>query len=185
MFLINSRSHLVSAALSSFITQVIHQKGRTFSRSYGTILPSSFTRVLSSALVFSTCPPVSVCGTVLYKLWLAAFPGSRASMTSLYTEVSEPRRTSELIENRICLVSPPTCTVPGQPTPGSSSLLRPHFTTYKKSRNINLVPIDYALQPRLRGRLTLLRLTSCRKPGTSGVRVFHPHYRYSCQHSHF
>src|SRR3989338_4191718 len=75
--------------------------------------------------------------------------------------------------------------VPGQPTPGSSSFLRPHFTTYKKSRNINLVPIDYALQPRLRGRLTLLRLTSCRKPGTSGVRVFHPHYRYSCQHSHF
>ena len=74
---------------------------------------------------------------------------------------------------------------PGLPTPGSHSLLRPHFTTYKKSRNINLVPIDYAFQPRLRGRLTLLRLTSCRKPWTSGVRVFHPHYRYSCQHSHF
>ena len=86
-----------------------HSRGRTFSRSYGTILPSSFTRVLSSALVFSTCPPVSVCGTVLYKLWLAAFPGSRASMTSLYTEVSEPLRTSELIVNRICQVYPPTC----------------------------------------------------------------------------
>ncbi|AAU26409.1 hypothetical protein lpg2751 [Legionella pneumophila subsp. pneumophila str. Philadelphia 1] len=80
---------------------------------------------------------------------------------------------------------PPYMQVPGQPTPGSPSLLRPHFTTYKKSRNINLVPIDYALQPRLRGRLTLLRLTSCRKPGTSGVWAFHPHYRYSCQHSHF
>src|SRR6476660_951006 len=79
----------------------------------------------------------------------------------------------------------PYMLIPGQPAPGSSSLLRPHFTTYKKSRNINLVPIDYALQPRLRGRLTLLRLTSCRKPGTSGVRAFHPHYRYSCQHSHF
>ena len=44
--------------------QASHQKGRTFSRSYGTILPSSFTRVLSSALVFSTCPPGSVWGTV-------------------------------------------------------------------------------------------------------------------------
>ncbi len=110
MFLINSRSHLVSAALFSFESKFHHQKGRTFSRSYGTILPSSFTRVLSSALVFSTCPPVSVCGTVLYKLWLAAFPGSRASMTSLYTEVSAPCRTSELIVNRICLVYPPTCT---------------------------------------------------------------------------
>ena len=39
-------------------------QGHTFSRSYGVNLPSSFTRVLSSALVFSTCPPVSVCGTV-------------------------------------------------------------------------------------------------------------------------
>lgn len=108
MFLINSRSHLVSAALSSSESKSHHQKGRTFSRSYGTILPSSFTRVLSSALVFSTCPPVSVCGTVLYKLWLAAFPGSRASMTSLYQKV---RTTSHLrvAENRICQVFPPTC----------------------------------------------------------------------------
>ena len=38
--------------------------GRTFSRSYGANLPSSFSRVLSSALEFSSCPPVSVCGTV-------------------------------------------------------------------------------------------------------------------------
>jgi hypothetical protein len=110
VFLINSRSHLVSAALFSLESKSPHQKGRTFSRSYGTILPSSFTRVLSSALVFSTCPPVSVCGTVFYKLWLAAFPGSRASMTSLYTKVSAPCRTSELAVNRICLVYPPTCT---------------------------------------------------------------------------
>src|SRR3970282_1022939 len=41
-----------------------HQKGCTFSRSYGAMLPSSFTRVLSSALEFSSCPPVSVYGTV-------------------------------------------------------------------------------------------------------------------------
>ena len=34
--------------------QVLHTRERTFSRSYGAILPSSFTRVLSSALVFST-----------------------------------------------------------------------------------------------------------------------------------
>ena len=35
-----------------------------FSRSYGVRLPSSLTRVLSRALVSSTCLPVSVCGTV-------------------------------------------------------------------------------------------------------------------------
>jgi hypothetical protein len=109
VFLINSRSHLVSAALLSSICKILHQKGRTFSRSYGTILPSSFTRVLSSALVCSTCPPVSVSGTVLYKLWLAAFPGSLASMTSSHTNVSNPLRTSALMKNRICQVFQPTC----------------------------------------------------------------------------
>ena len=38
-------------------------QGRPFSRSYGAILPSSLTRVLSRALVSSTRLPVSVCGT--------------------------------------------------------------------------------------------------------------------------
>ena len=37
--------------------------GRSFSRSYGAILPSSLTRVLPIALVCSTHLPVSVCGT--------------------------------------------------------------------------------------------------------------------------
>ena len=54
VFLINSCSHLVSATLNSSIREGLHRRERTFSRSYGTILPSSFTRVLSSALVFST-----------------------------------------------------------------------------------------------------------------------------------
>ena len=53
--------------------QVLHPHRRTFSRSYGAILPSSFTRVLSSALVFSTQPPVSVWGTVPGYLKLRSF----------------------------------------------------------------------------------------------------------------
>ena len=40
-----------------------HLQGRSLSRSYGSILPSSLTRVLPIALVFSTRLPVSVCGT--------------------------------------------------------------------------------------------------------------------------
>ena len=36
----------------------------SFFRRYGGNLPSSFRRLLSSALVYSTCPPVSVSGTV-------------------------------------------------------------------------------------------------------------------------
>ena len=39
-------------------------QGHTFSRSYGVNLPSSFSRVLSSALEYSSRAPVSVCGTV-------------------------------------------------------------------------------------------------------------------------
>ena len=52
-------------------------------------------------------------------------------------------------------------------------------------RNINLIPIDYASRPRLRSRLTLLRLTLNRNPWAFGDRVSHSVYRYSCHHYHF
>jgi hypothetical protein len=61
----------------------------------------------------------------------------------------------------------------------------PRSVTSSWPWNINQVPIDYAFRPRLRGRLTLLRLALSRNPWTFGVRVSHPHYRYSCQHSRF
>ena len=51
--------------------------------------------------------------------------------------------------------------------------------------NISVIPIDYAFRPRLRGRLTLRRLTLRRNPWTFGDTVFHSVCRYSCQHSHF
>jgi len=50
---------------------------------------------------------------------------------------------------------------------------------------INVVPIDYAFRPRLRGRLTLRGLTLRRNPWTFGDSVSHTVCRYSCQHSHF
>ena len=49
-------------------TLVFHLQRRSFSRSYGSILPSSLTRVLPIALVFSTRLPVSVYGTVTFDL---------------------------------------------------------------------------------------------------------------------
>ena len=110
-------------------------------------MPSSFNIVLSSALVCSTSPPVSVSGTV-YTLEL--FPGT-------------PSR-------------------PGQsnkPKPLAASV------TSSRPRNINLVPIDYAFRPHLRGRLTLRGLTLRRNPWTFGDSVFHTVCRYSCQHSYF
>ena len=60
MFLINSRHPLVCAPpiwLPRWMA--------CFSRSYAGNLPSSFSTLLSSALVCSTSPPVSVSGTVL------------------------------------------------------------------------------------------------------------------------
>jgi len=77
--------------------------------------------------------------------------------------------------------------------PGTASLQDQSNKTLQHTRsvtthrptNINVVPIDYAFRPRLRGRLTLLRLTLSRNPWTFGESVSHTLYRYSCQHSHF
>jgi hypothetical protein len=71
---------------------------------------------------------------------------------------------------------PGTTSLPGQLTPSVTS---------SWCRNIYLLPIDYAFQPRLRGRLTLRRLALRRNPWSFGDSVSHTVYRYSCQHSHF
>ncbi len=63
------------------------------------------------------------------------------------------------------------------------NLRDPSLTT--RPTNINVVPINYPLRARLRGRLTLLRLALSRNPWSFGERASHPLYRYSCQHSHF
>ena len=52
---------------------LVAQHRSPFSLSYRGILPSSFNTILSSALVFSTCLPVSVSGTVLV---MELFPGT-------------------------------------------------------------------------------------------------------------
>ena len=68
MFLLNSRYPLLCAT-----PQWLPTERSRLSRSYASNLPSSFSIVLSSALVCSTSPPVSVSGTV-YTLEL--FPGT-------------------------------------------------------------------------------------------------------------
>src|ERR1700754_349932 len=59
VFLINSRYPLACAP-----THDLRRGWALFSRSYEGNLPSSFSVLLSNALVFSTSPPVSVWGTV-------------------------------------------------------------------------------------------------------------------------
>jgi hypothetical protein len=53
----------LSCDLGCFTGEPLHNRRHPFSRSYGAILPSSLTRVLSIALVSSTRLPASVCGT--------------------------------------------------------------------------------------------------------------------------
>ena len=84
MFLVNSRYPLVCATLLSSESKSRHQKGSSFSRSYGGNLPSSLTIVLPIALVFSTRPPVSVWGTGTVTTHCWAFLGSMESVTSQY-----------------------------------------------------------------------------------------------------
>ena len=77
---------------------------------------------------------------------------------------------------------------PGRPSPPGQSAQAGRLAavvTSARPRTINLVPIDYAFRPRLRGRLTLRGLTVRRNPWTSGESVSHTLCRYSCQHSHF
>jgi hypothetical protein len=59
VFLLNSRHPLVCVT-----HPCLRKRGSRLSRSYASNLPSSFSIVLSSALVCSTSPPVSVSGTV-------------------------------------------------------------------------------------------------------------------------
>ena len=142
MFLLNSRHPLVCATHPWLPTD-----GSRLSLTYAGNLPSSFNTILSSALVYSTSPPVSVSGTV-YTLEL--FPGP----SSLHDQSVKTVQLTKVV-------------------------------TSSRPTNINVVPIDYAFRPCLRGRLTLLRLTLSRNPWSFGEGVSHPLYRYSCQHSHF
>ena len=144
-------------------------------------MPSSFTRVLSRALVFSTRPPVSVWSTVAHDLKLRGFswkPGINHFVSV------ETRHHASALPPRICLRRLPT-RLNRTPSAGWPSLLRPPHRSHARCRNINRLPIDYASRPRLRGRLTLRRLTLRRKPWAFGEGDSHPLCRYSCQHSHF
>ena len=116
----------------------------------------------------------------LHELNLEAFLGSGDSTTSgiRHGIAFQPYR------GRIYLSLKPTCLHP-HPTVRWPILLRPSIAHSYKYGNINPFPISYAFQPRLRGRLTLGRLPLPRKPWVYGERVFHPFYRYSCQHDHF
>jgi hypothetical protein len=92
--------------------------GRPFSRSYGANLPSSLTEVLSSTLVYSTSPPVSVCGTGTHALTRGFSRRYGLNPCGLHLRAHLPITSQRLCQG-ICLPAPPT-SLEGIATPGPS-----------------------------------------------------------------
>ena len=151
VFLLNSRQTQFTVACRS---------RHPFSRSYGAILPSSLERFLSRALVYSTHPPVSVCGTGGWENNCGLFSATRP----LIRFGQRPRLSIQSDSQLSCCTSTAL-------TPTGAGIF-------------NLLCIHYALRPRVSSRLTLGGRTWPRKPWVYGDRDSHPVYRYSCLHSH-
>ncbi len=164
VFLVNSRYPQVTATSVSSRSKSSHRPRCTFFRSYGANLPSSLTRVLSSALGYSPHLPVSVCGTVTNVTPYEDFLGSMGSPT-LRAKGSR-HYPSALAEERICLLFPPTGMNRDFQHPDRLPFSVPPSVKRHVSGTgtIDPFPITYAFRPQLRGRLTLSRLTLLRKP---------------------
>ncbi len=173
MFLINSCLDLFSAPLL---------RGDPFSRSYGVSLPSSLTMNLSSALVYSTRPPVSVYGTGVRDLALRGF-----SRELDYRRCRFARRLRVL--SRLGSGRGFACARRHLPRfngqfrlPAGVPLLRHPFAVTAGSGMLTASSIACASRLRLRSRLTLIRLALIRKPWSYGGEVFRLPCRYLCLH---
>src|SRR5690606_29114227 len=149
-------------AYSLRLLRAIHPKEHPFSRSYGVILPSSLTRVLSITLGFSPRLPVSVCGTGTF--YLARGFSLQCGIRNFGTKFPSPSQL-RLTEKDS---SPPQCNsldAAVQCRAYPILLLPPTAQTVKRwYMNINLLSIAYAFRPRLRSRLTLSGRAFLRKP---------------------
>ena len=124
-----------------------------FSRSYGAILQSSLTRVLSRALVLLHSPTCVGFGTGTL---ISTFRGF--SWHHGFNQLSVPWDLPDIrhcIAWRIFLSSPASHAAGHSHSSGWPILMRHPITPRKWGRNINLLSIDYAFRPRLRSRLTL------------------------------
>ena len=153
MFLVNSRLGLFTAA-----TFLWHP----FSLSYGVILPSSLTIVLSLALGFSPHLPVSVYGTGT--LDLASGFSWQCEISRFGTSFPSPSHVNFSIRGFASLFA----FVLGRTLPTVRSTYPPasplHSYNLRWYRNLNLLSIAYNFRSRLRSRLTLSGRTFLRNP---------------------
>ena len=172
MFLLNSCLDLFSAPR-------FHED--PFSRSYGVNLPSSLTMSRSSALVYSTRPPVSVYGTGDMRLTLRAF--SRELDYLRYPRA----RGLEVLSGS---AQDAHLTAPRLPTPLNGLFRQPAGVPLlrlpdRSARSAGILTgssIGFALRLILRSRLTLIRLALIRKPWSYGGQVSRLPYRYLYLH---
>ena len=145
-------------------------------------MPSSLTVNHSSALVCSTRPRVSVCGTGAPEVELSGF--SREHDYARYWRSPEGLPYYQVrLKTRICLGL-------SQPTPfngpfrrsAALPLLRLHFAPRASTGILTCSAIGVAVRLSLRARLTLIRLALIRKPWSCGEGVSRPLYRYSYLH---
>ena len=131
-------------------------------------MPSSLTILLSPALEFSSRLPVSVCGTgITYTI--AAFPGT--APIHFATKIFATRHTIPLFTG--IYLRDGSVLAPVSPFPGWTSSVRPHISVMQWCRNLHLLSIGYAFQPRLRPRLTQGRSALPWKPRTFGRKDSH------------
>jgi hypothetical protein len=126
---------------------ILHPQRHPFSRSYGVNLPNSLTKVLPFALVSSTHPPVSVCGTGTQASSLRGFSWQLGATTSA---LPRPLHASTSGCGFPCTPHRPTRLAPLFHSGGWPTLLRLPFALPRWFRNINRMSIAYAFRPRLR-----------------------------------
>ena len=112
-------------------------------------MPSSLTEVLSSTLVCSTSPPVSVCGTGAGVPGLRLFLAVRAQSVRLGANSAPSHHLSVIARTDLPIRAP--YRFGGLAPPDLPPCVPPSLITVRqRDRNTNRLSITYAFRPRLR-----------------------------------
>ena len=167
VFLLNSRLDLFTAP--PIAPAKPERRRGSFSRSYGSNLPSSLAMIRSSTLGYSPHPPVSVWGTALLATSCDVFLGS---CSPLLSACPRARRTVGARPSARGFTCGPACPFNPAFRRGAGGLLLRCASAYHGrlgSGILNRFAIAFALRLRLRCRLTLIRLALIRNPWMFGV----------------